>query len=63
MGSDTEDTLHKTAQSRQPAQRLVLQLERQQVVPELEQPRQSVERQQSRSASLNVISSMLKPLL
>lgn len=63
MGSGPDGTLHKRAQPRQPAQCPVLQPERQQVEPELEQPRQPVERQQSRGASLSVISSKPRPLL
>lgn len=54
MGSDKDGVLHKRAQPRQPAQRSVLLLERRQVEPELEQPRQPVERQRSRRASLSV---------
>lgn len=46
-GSDVGGILYKRAQPRQPAKHLVLQLERHQpeVVPELGQPRQPVERQ------------------
>lgn len=62
-GSDADGILYKRAQPRQPAQRPVLQPERRQVEPELEQPRQPVERQRSRGATLNVISSRHRPLL
>lgn len=62
-GSEKDDILHKRAQPRQPAQRLVLQLERQQVVPELEQPRQRLERQLSRRSTLNVSSFYQTPSL
>ena len=58
MGSDSDGILHKRAQPRQPAERLVLQLERPRVVPELELARQPLERQLPRRASPNVISSI-----
>ena len=51
---DRDDILYKRTQPRQPAQRPVLQPERRQVEPELEQPRQQVGRQRSRGVPLNV---------